>query len=35
MKEEDVGSVCRSNIGLTEVIREGVNLLSVFGLCKI
>ena len=30
MKEEEVGSVCSSNIGLTEVIPEGVNLLSVF-----
>ena len=35
MKEEEVDSVCSSNIGLTEVIREGVNLFSVFGLYKI
>jgi hypothetical protein len=30
-----VGSVCSNNMDLTEVIREGVNLFSVFGLYKI
>jgi len=35
MKEEEVGSVCSSNIGLTEVIREGVNLHIIYGLYKI
>ena len=29
-----MGSVCSGNVGLAEVIREGVNLLSVFGLYK-
>lgn len=32
MKEEEVGNVCSSDMALTEVIREGVNLLSLFGL---
>jgi len=35
MKEKEVGIVCSSSMGLTVVIREGVNLLSVLGPYKI